>query len=698
MVVDVSKITAEVAGRKATAQTVAPNYIPEALDVLLHNWRDVGFSISADWTTDVTTAYSGAEDRQSLVDRPARTFSVRFTGLRRGVAARLHSLLARQAHQRLLLPIYCDRTRLGSAAAAGATSITVETTAYRRFFVGGRIVLHGFGARSDPENAEVATIATVSGSTLGLAAPLALDHAAGERVMPMAETEVRLDGSAVILSDLATDLRLDMNEVGGPSAIPPWIPFGDFPDLPTYRQIPILTIRPDWSGPRSVKVVRPGQTQSVGRVLEVETFSDRPIFGHTLSYTGLDRERAWAIMRFVDYCRGRAEVFWQPDPSIIWTATQLNPGSVFISTDASFDDLRRFYRYVSLRFLDGSVLVREIESASTSIGLVTLTFAEDIPSTVADVDLLKSVTPAYLKRLESDAYTEQWLTDDKLTIDLSTIEVPREQRSRIITFDESITPTSPGSIADCFLDLSATSDLYQPGGSPVSATEDLVGTWTDQRTGVPTSLQTPSSGYQDHTYITTPGVVMARYNPSPPNRGVLELAGGGVLHSNALGMTIFIRIRQRATDNTYLDMANDYLVRYPNALDDGTDSFEWTWTGVKMNDDAGVDREEGWITTPDLASPAGTTHVLCLTWKPGQHARVYRGGVLLGESPQPIVDLPAALDYSPRLFYLANPGNDPGNTTDDTQVFSCAVFKRGLTKEELNSVGRHFDGNWRRIV
>lgn len=692
-----------VAGKKGAPSPVIPGYIPELLDVFHHNW-DSEVSIENQWSSDITVAQSGTEERWALVDRPSRTIAVRFTGLDQTHVARIEQAMIRQLHQRLALPLYPDLVKTTAAASPGATQVSVDDTSFRRFFPGARCVIHEFSG-STVANAEVLEIAAVTATEIFFTTGLVSAHPERARVIPLMETEIELQGQMTMLTDGIGDHQIVLREVDGPGALPAWTPNWDEPFTDTYRQIPILSLPIDWAEGVSVTVRRVGEAVTRGRANTVSVAADRPRLGFTWDFTTLDRAAAHRVLRFIDSRMGRVRTFWMASPvKKHWTPTAINVNAITIQAFGRFEDLERFFDYVSIKYQDGTTIVREISTVSrTGSNLFNLALSEPIPVARAVLADIVGVSPAHHVRFDSDSYLETWITNGVMQVQTPAVEVP-DKDVVIGRLSDPISELAAPSVPDLMLYLEPQVGLFNPSQQAVGQIADDIALWFDARAGQGRFLETdnpPFTGY--HRTITTGvGPIRFRNETVDPNDIVAMRQGTAEpIWSNALGMTIFIGFQITGTvQRTYENL--EYLVRLPNVNDDGTDVFEWTLDGVKFYEDTGRENRDHWIATPHVATPRNAPHLACLTWIPGRHARVYMDGRLVGQAPAAPVDLPSLVTERIRFFHIANGDGDTASQ-DDSWVSTMAIFRRGLSVDELNGVGKALTGlaggaTWEKII
>ncbi len=699
MALRVTKEAIEVLEKRGDLATIEPGYLPELVDFFLHNW-DGGATVESSWLTDVTVAFSQAEERRGLVDRPTRSIGVHLVGFGRDESARMWNALLRHAHQELLIPLYTDKAKL--TAPVSVATITCDAR-YRRFFPGGRAIVHDW-ADKRPTNIEIFQIASVTPSTITATAALGA-HPAGARVIPLIQTSVELDGSARLLSDFHQDVNLTLDEVVGAGGLSPWLPTWDNPPWPTYRQIPIVTLGMDWPNGVTATVRRAGERTAEGRGTITSRFGDRPRIGFDFALTGKTREKAFEILRFVDSRRGRLRSMWIVSPQKLWEIRSLAANAIEITPTGSLADLRRFFEFIAIGYRDGTVIIRGIDDAIDVGGSRFITPSESLATSRLDPADVRFVTSAHLVRFNSDGYREKWQSDELMSVDVSTIEVLRDRSWPIELFSDPMPVLQPDGLRDLHLWLESPNGMKDPGGLVVSTTGQDVATWKDLRVDQTRGLESPVPPLeQRHAYLATGALVLrARTYPGagPFLKGELRTDTDEPIFSNALGMTIFM-VAQRRTTETY-PMGDDFLVSYKDGAAAGPDALLWTPTLVRFYEDSGVVDPDLSIVTADILYPRAVPHVVCLTWKPGFYAKVYQDGQIRGEAPRAAIDIPVFTGdrARARVFRFANNAGDAASA-DDTWLDAVVVYRRALELSEINGIGQYLAGvigtTWRKVT
>ncbi len=706
--VRISRFAAEFAGKKHLLPVLERGPLPELVQFFMHNWG-VAPRVRNLWSTDVVTALSGAEERRGLCDRPYRSFLWRFTGLSSDESGALWSLMQRAHKQRLVTPVYSDPARLTAAASAGASALSCPT-AGRRFYAGCRVVVITPTRRGRVGQAEVAAVDQVLASQLLLEDQLALDHPAYARVYPLAEVELLLESSSRIPAPHLQDVVMDLSEISGASALPPWSPPGALPDAQTYRQVPIFPFRPEWATDVTVSLRRLGDRFPLGRAVVTSVNGDRPLVGFRFDLVSTTRESALAYLEWLDSRQGRLRKFWLTDPRAMMelggagvTATYAD---VVLSSTAA--DVDRFISAVTIRTSDGSSHVRAVRSTSQEAGGVTrLAFEE--PLLLPDYEDVQTVRHAYLSRHARDDYEERWESGRILRVTVETTSLPEE---RDVIAARRIDPVplvaSISFIPDLHVAMLSPVGLFQPGGAAASMDGQEVGAWIGtfgtQAQGAATAVP-PDEAY--HTRQTMGALVNVRagdFTAAGALKARMRSIQASPWYSNAKGMTVFL-VAQRH-DAVAHDESDDYLLRYTDAAGAVPDLLHWRRTSIELREDPGVSEPDFQVAHEDVLYPAAQFHIAVLWWQPGSPARVYRDGQILGQTPRGPIDLPVGSTDAARraeLFRIANEemsGMAPAAT--DTALNAVLVWRRALHMDELDIVGRFLaervGTTWQRVV
>lgn len=414
--------------------TVKPNVLPVnwAQPVRLETLFNVDTSISH---------VTGVEQRRLLGDRPVRTQVAKVSGLDRKRSAMILGNLFRAASQKQPVPLYCDESVV-TTSSSGST-LTCPT-AYRRFFVGGRVLVFHFDGDGLPTGAEYKFIDAVGAGALTIRSPgLALTHPVGSVVYPCIDAELNLAPGAISLrNDAIGETDFTWLENYGPSALPVVGSFGGaVPGFSNYSppgeapegSLPILHIIPNWADDPVVTITRPGERFAAGRGNQVETYLPRPLLSFVLQFLERDRATSWDLIKFWHSRLGTYLPFMLPNPQVTWTFRQTSGSTqIWIEPYGNAEDINDFVKYVVVRSTANVLYPCKMSSCAVSGDHFVIT-VDAIPA-IADVAYAE-VTSLHMVRFRSDALGESWLNSEICNLTFEAIEIVEEIDSEILNIE-----------------------------------------------------------------------------------------------------------------------------------------------------------------------------------------------------------------------------------------------------------------------
>ncbi len=690
--------------------TVVAGVLPVPLpNMIRHNWSGEATLESA-WLTDVTAARTVAEERRGSVAKPYRTLTASLTGLRVRDATELWQNLQRQSQQRTVVPLYCDFSKV--TAASSGTTINCDTR-YRRFFVGAWCLVHVWSRPNNlPANPSYQKIVGLTASTITTESALPQTYPAGARVYPVLEVLPNLEGSALFLSDQTCHVDLQVREIFGRSALNPTteaIPAG----VSTYQGIPVFNVPPDWSANLRSEVLREGEEGGQGLGTVQELLGDRPRQRHVLEITALRRPQAWKTIQFFDYVCGRMRDFWLVAPESIHDVVSATTTTLTITAIGNFLDLQKFWPAVGILKLDGTVVTRAITSyVDNGNGTWTLGFAD--AGTTLSAALIRRATSAHHVRLDSDAMTEKWSTDETMSTRLLMIDALEEKDVTLTgIFEPPTSDPPPTQVPNLYAWFEAGINCWVWQGPP-NIDQRIVpllpgptiglgarcGVWDDIR-------QTFSDPCLDgdgqnnvllRPWIYVPGIPSvsngnptAQFAGASPGHSMLLQASAPQFWSNVDGLTFFINLRttgQLSTlyEGVFLRLAGCFEFWTNDLFMSGGDHSH----RVCFFETQDVVDTSRWIVGPDFRT--NETMTLVVTWKPSTYARLYKGGTLVGSAATPAASIAADAHARqieiPRLA-VASGGSGDGSIGFSWNVNAIGIYKRALTSAELNFLGTY---------
>lgn len=696
----------DVLGENIYVMTVFPNALPTPLpSFFLHNWQ-IAVRVRSAWSTDITQAQSVSEDRLSLVERPYRTVNVKFTGMRRNEATTLMMNIVRLSNSRLILPLFCDKSK--TTGTSSGTTILCDTT-MRRFFRGGRVAIHIFDTNNRAKNVEYGIIIGLTTGSITLQNPLVNVFPAGARVYPVIDTEIVLNSSGVHVTDEVFDIDLAVNEITGKSAL---YTIGD--ELPggisTFNGKPVFRPRINWASDRITDVERVGEEIQNGRGVLVSIQGTRPQFSPELAFTSRNRAEAWNVIQFTEYIRGRGRSFYIVAPETYFKVTAITATSLTVEAAGNATDIASFIKVVAILMRDGTTYLRDITSVVDNGTTFTLNFLTLGLTPV--LGNIRRATSGHLVRLDHDDIVEDWVTDEHCIIKLKVIELLEEKDVALLSLDETYSFVSgPEEIDDLvfWADASFNTWLYDgtpPGNhnQPAIAQGDLVYNWDDFREGVtePFLRCTPPLVFAFNggamVYFTDTNVnngrrmIQAFYPPS--KYWLMDQFGYETdFVNNSLGLTLIYNVR------TNLDgipgfppgsiPKNQYFIQ-PGVL-------EWLGDNIKIFTTVDVVNTNLWIQNlPNLRT--GELMTLVLRWVPGQVAKLYKNGALIGQSTSTIASLPTGTGREIEMFtlekYFSETALGDGAYGNSNWINTVGMYDRALTTSEINQIGNYLKARY----
>lgn len=635
----------------AGADNVTPLELPDVLPLLtLHNWLSP-VTVETAYQTDVSEAETVAEDRRLLAARPTRLLRGRLSGVNAADALRLLMTASRLAQGRTVGYLYSDKARI--TAASSGTTVWCDTR-WRRFFVGQRVAVVAF----EQNRATVVDHRAILGvlpDRIVVDVALSQTFPKGSRAYPCIDADVALSVDESLHSDRVLDVLVSYQEVAGPSALPPTAndPPGSM-QLDDEDGLPILSGRFDWGATRSAGVRRSGEVFGSGKAQVTYVRGERAQGQNEFVFKCSSRESFWPVLNFWDSRRGRGKPFWAVDQSTAFEVDSITTTYADVLPSGNIEDVEDFVQNVGVELRDGTVYRRAVDTVAVAGDFWRITFADALPALGSP---LRRLTVARLMRGDSDAMTEEWESDEAVTVRIPARELLEEKSVELAQLDYTPLYNQVLNLPSLLLWVDATvgmrtgtstGDDDGPATIPVFQTVgDRVTSWYDVR-GAPAPSVNFLAGHHAPSSHLAPR--LAKFS-SPFINGdrpfALHESAGGTgqrfylrpvdlqFFDNTLGLTIFIFCRMPpASPNGILFRRRGVLV--------------WTTTGVDAyeNFNSGTGLQSFSYTDVGLAVEP---FLLSLRWGPGGKVEVRKNGFLVGESSGTITDIPTASSLADEL-------------------------------------------------
>lgn len=389
--------------------------------VLQTDWSEP-LRVDTAWQTDVTSARSTAEQRRQRRQRPRLALRTPMPALDRADLLNATMVLSRASDARALVPLWVDQTKLTSAASNTDTVLNCDTT-LRRLTIGARVLIIEPRRDTVAGTWEVATISSLTSTSITVSTGITNNYTTAARVVPLIEAEVGLTQEGRAGSGgTGRWTWLALERVGPMSLEATSTPGSNPSGFDTYSSLPIFSLpSADWASGLDLGLDRPGELTPLGLAEIPTVYGSRAGLRYSYEVAALTRTNAWAVKRFFDSRAGRCYAFWACTPLTYELDTVSSTTRIDVTQIGVGDDwTRRPYLFVVET--DGTTWVREIDSVNRTGGVDQLTLTTAISPQLADADI-RVLGMAIKARFESDAMSEEWLTDDQMMTVLPVAEV-----------------------------------------------------------------------------------------------------------------------------------------------------------------------------------------------------------------------------------------------------------------------------------
>lgn len=350
-----------------------------------------------EFLTDVIEKRNGKEQRVSLRLNPRQTFelTLELEGNERRI---FDSIIFTSVGRPLGVPVWFEPSLLTAAIAIGATTISVDSTDYADFRVGGLAMVF-----QDEEQYEVLQVLSKTATTLTFTTAFTKAWAKNLRVMPMrvafATSPPRGEKSVLNMQRHELILSVYDNDASLGSAAA----FGTF-DGKVFLDEPNScdgSLAESWE--RNVMVF----DEQTGTF---QVTSDWPNArrAHSKVFLSRTRQRMWQVRQLLHHLRGRQTSFWIPtffDELV--PSENISSGSVLMRVEnvgyAKFVQSRPARAAVQVVKTDGTRVARKVVTAveiDTNVEQITVDVS--FPATILKADVLRV---EYLEKVRLDSDT-----------------------------------------------------------------------------------------------------------------------------------------------------------------------------------------------------------------------------------------------------------------------------------------------------
>lgn len=431
--VQFGRFSFDVLARRFLAPATCP--VPAFWRYFSHNFADQ-FEIESRYSTTISRgAQSLSEERTQRFQRPRRTVTVRWSekGLddKRNLMD-LMQIIRQFKTEEWMIPLSSHAGCITAGASATDTIVEGDFT-LRPFFVGSRVaVVKIQGDRGDVQNDEgdlvgvhVSTIEDkINDTVFQLQDPLPFDVTADRAfLVPMICTHPRLQDTIDQHHCRLWNIEMEFEEHGGKTAIPPSA--DDLPEnFDSYRDLPILRPRHDYSNPLNIEIFQEGEQVEIGRGKSTFPRGATHRVKHRIRMIE-EREKGWDYVRFFDTRRGRLRPFWMIDQEMLFTINNLQTSFIEVTKLGDFDEFKKNSEFFGFMMKDGTCYVREIVTFD-DLASWRLTVADVLPAGLSaqNVVLAGRARPT---RMQEDSFKTRWFHINAVQFEVRTISLLQEK-------------------------------------------------------------------------------------------------------------------------------------------------------------------------------------------------------------------------------------------------------------------------------
>lgn len=384
------------------------------------NWSDRVSEVLT-WTTTVTRAWSGNEQRMSIAKDPRR--SMRYSFQAKGEEARLlDALLFGWMGRMYSMPLWHEESRLIVTAPA-TTSVLVVDTTRMSIAVGSSVVVY-----KDSFTYEVVEVVAFSDSLIEIKNVLNMQWNAGTKVIPVLP--------ALPQADIPTSRPVPHIAVGSVTwTIDPSSPINRLPDTQPpalYQGAELMLDETDWSKSLEVPYAsnRRDIDNAIGPLISTRK-GDYPAISRSFRWVCRDRSYADNLRAFFARRRGRLTPVWMPSGTEDFVlAEPVDPVAVALVVRKSQYGAMvwpsRVRRDLVIRLRNGQTFTRRIEAVAEGAEVTVLTLDQGFGEAFAPSDV-RRISFLGLYRLANDSVTFNWSTNYVAVVETDFILTEPEQ-------------------------------------------------------------------------------------------------------------------------------------------------------------------------------------------------------------------------------------------------------------------------------
>ena len=390
-------------------------------DFFAHNWV-AEFTETHSWRTLITAGEATlAEQRIQSVERPYRTFDVRWTGCDAGEAQAMRYQLMLAGEGPWQLPLYPD-VWITTAVVTG-TVLTGVDTSTRRFYAGQDVLfVDQISGRH-----QILTIASIVSTTVNFTGSPVYGIPVGALMYPLVNVAPLIEPPQIewVCND-AVNVTIKAVEIVGSTALPslsnsaypggtaalqdkPGVPGDLVPIWPSG----LVGNGAQWRDGLTHQVSRTGESFPQGNDTLFSLRGDRSleVLDYPVTICG-DRAAAMLVLTWHDNRKGRTRSFWAP-ASQAFNVLSVDVSNVVVKAwstrPSTLANAQAYLEYVAIMGDAGDSVVAEVASITPNGAGDEWTIA--FTSSVVLPANLVYVTSGHFVRFASDTITARWVTN-----------------------------------------------------------------------------------------------------------------------------------------------------------------------------------------------------------------------------------------------------------------------------------------------
>jgi hypothetical protein len=377
------------------------------------NWNSTVYQKRI-WMTNIQTTIEEGEKRSALFTWPRRNIRYSVQCMTIPETNYIRRKLYKNAHNVFGIPLWTEWTQLSALASSGQAVLNVDSTENRNFEVGGECIL-----LTDENTYEVGTILSKTSSSITFDANLSSSWADNTYVYPILKCQLTVNQTGK--SEISGYDTFDFEFLEVPDPDLTHFLFTDG-TAPTYNSLPVFIKEPNWLSSLDMEYKHNYDMLKFLGAAFISTSAIETNMTLRATFLNIDKDELYTVLGFFDDMRGRWGAFWLPsfNDDIQVTSAILSTDTTINITDVQWSSywngMDVVGQHLRIRFPDGTIAYKEIDSAPTSTSL-TLNTAIGTDVTTAELPFLH-ISFLFLVRFDIDEIEIKNDTDSISNIEL----------------------------------------------------------------------------------------------------------------------------------------------------------------------------------------------------------------------------------------------------------------------------------------